>query len=59
MLLYRFFDRCDNGYKGTACDQCETYAGCEQGTCTVPGECVCNVGWGGLLCERGKYSYNI
>uniref|UniRef100_A0A671NC53 EGF-like domain-containing protein n=1 Tax=Sinocyclocheilus anshuiensis TaxID=1608454 RepID=A0A671NC53_9TELE len=44
--------RCHYGWKGDLCDECETFPGCDHGTCTEPWKCVCDTNWGGLLCDK-------
>uniref|UniRef100_A0A9J8D8E3 EGF-like domain-containing protein n=1 Tax=Cyprinus carpio carpio TaxID=630221 RepID=A0A9J8D8E3_CYPCA len=46
--------RCHYGWKGDLCDECETFPGCDHGTCTEPWKCVCDTNWGGLLCDKGE-----
>lgn len=46
--------RCNYGWKGDLCDECETFPGCDHGTCTEPWKCVCDTNWGGLLCDKGE-----
>uniref|UniRef100_A0A4W5JXN3 EGF-like domain-containing protein n=1 Tax=Hucho hucho TaxID=62062 RepID=A0A4W5JXN3_9TELE len=40
------------GYEGALCDQCVTFPGCIYGSCIEPWQCVCDVNWGGLLCNK-------
>ncbi|TSK38354.1 Protein jagged-1b [Bagarius yarrelli] len=43
---------CHYGWKGDLCDECETFPGCDRGTCMEPWQCVCDTNWGGLLCDK-------
>ncbi|XP_027017863.1 protein jagged-1b isoform X1 [Tachysurus fulvidraco] len=43
---------CHYGWKGDLCDECETFPGCDHGTCKEPWQCVCDTNWGGLLCDK-------
>jgi len=46
-------DRCPSGWQGPLCDECVPYPGCVHGTCQKPNECLCEGGWGGVLCNLG------
>lgn len=54
MLFRPYLLRCHYGWKGDLCDECETFPGCDHGTCMEPWQCVCDTNWGGLLCDKGK-----
>ncbi|KAL0972901.1 hypothetical protein UPYG_G00196220 [Umbra pygmaea] len=47
---------CDYGYQGPLCDQCSTFPGCVYGSCAEPWQCVCDVNWGGLLCDKVEHA---
>uniref|UniRef100_A0A3B1JUB5 EGF-like domain-containing protein n=1 Tax=Astyanax mexicanus TaxID=7994 RepID=A0A3B1JUB5_ASTMX len=47
---------CHYGWKGDLCDECETFPGCDHGTCTEPWKCVCDTNWGGLLCDKVEHA---
>lgn len=49
-----FLLRCHYGWKGPLCDHCVTFPGCVYGSCVEPWQCVCDVNWGGLLCDKGQ-----
>lgn len=49
-----YHPRCHYGWKGPLCDQCLTFPGCVYGSCTEPWQCVCDINWGGLLCDKGQ-----
>lgn len=51
--LFFLLARCHYGWKGPLCDQCVTFPGCVYGSCGEPWQCVCDVNWGGLLCDKG------
>ncbi|KAJ8953252.1 hypothetical protein NQ318_015834 [Aromia moschata] len=44
--------RCQSGWEGTLCNQCQRYPGCMHGTCVKPWDCLCDEGWGGLFCNQ-------
>ncbi|XP_062860431.1 protein jagged-1 [Trichomycterus rosablanca] len=44
--------QCQYGWQGEMCDECETYPGCDHGTCTERWQCICDTNWGGLLCDK-------
>ncbi|XP_024147064.1 protein jagged-2b isoform X2 [Oryzias melastigma] len=44
--------KCDFGWKGMFCDDCELHPGCVHGTCESPWQCNCERNWGGLFCEK-------
>ncbi|MFT7801973.1 protein jagged-2 [Arapaima gigas] len=44
--------RCQYGWQGQFCDECQPYPGCVHGTCVKPWECKCEKNWGGLLCDK-------
>lgn len=54
MLFHPYLRRCNYGWKGDLCDECETFPGCDHGTCIEPWQCTCDTNWGGLLCDKGK-----
>jgi jagged-like protein len=49
---------------GDFCTECTPYPGCKHGYCTdEPWQCICELNWGGILCDQGKqaliiYTYN-
>ncbi|XP_047201700.1 protein jagged-2-like isoform X1 [Girardinichthys multiradiatus] len=45
---------CIDGWKGEDCKTAICKQGCSplHGTCSIPGECKCNYGWDGPLCDR-------
>uniref|UniRef100_A0A5F9DKA7 Protein delta homolog 1 n=1 Tax=Oryctolagus cuniculus TaxID=9986 RepID=A0A5F9DKA7_RABIT len=43
--------RCQPGWQGPLCDQCETSPGCVNGLCEDPWQCICKEGWDGKLCD--------
>merc|ERR1712142_828813 len=52
---------CETGYSGANCDKCQTYPGCQNGTCYVseygsfvPWSCKCDPGWMGMLCVQKR-----
>ena len=46
--------RCLMGWRGDNCDQCVTSAGCINGFCHLPYQCICRGGWRGELCDIGN-----
>ncbi|XP_020604234.1 delta-like protein 1 isoform X2 [Orbicella faveolata] len=44
--------KCQSGWQGSNCTECEVYPGCLHGTCDKPWQCHCINGWGGFLCDR-------
>lgn len=47
--------RCRKGWHGELCDQCMTYPGCKHGYCNgTSWQCICDVNWGGILCDQGE-----
>ena len=52
-LRLLLFHSCNQGWTGSLCSTCRTRVGCVNGTCTVPGTCDCNDGWGGTNCDKG------
>ncbi|XP_029351680.1 protein jagged-2b isoform X1 [Echeneis naucrates] len=44
--------KCNYGWQGQFCDDCELYPGCVHGTCKLPWQCNCERNWGGLLCDK-------
>ncbi len=54
---------CEQGWRGSGCNECVPRSGCEHGTCST-GEalsCQCDQGWLGPLCncprcKEGKFS---
>ena len=46
--------RCLMGWRGNNCDQCVTSAGCMNGFCHLPYQCICRGGWRGELCDIGN-----
>lgn len=49
--------RCQFGWKGMFCDECELHPGCVHGTCKLPWQCNCERNWGGLFCEKGLQDF--
>lgn len=50
--------RCRHGWKSELCDQCVPYPGCKHGYCSGnPWECICEVNWGGIMCDQGIYIF--
>uniref|UniRef100_A0A158P958 Delta-like protein n=1 Tax=Angiostrongylus cantonensis TaxID=6313 RepID=A0A158P958_ANGCA len=45
---------CDHGFFGSTCSNCRRSENCRHGTCrnNQPFTCACELGWGGILCER-------
>ena len=47
--------RCAFGWKGPTCDRCTPYPGCQHGSCVdSPWQCICDINWGGILCDKGR-----
>ena len=50
--------RCQNGWKGSSCDECMELPGCLHGSCEkhngdkIPNSCHCEDGWMGHLCDQ-------
>lgn len=50
--------RCRKGWQGELCDQCMTYPGCKHGYCNgTSWQCICDVNWGGILCDQGEFLF--
>lgn len=43
---------CRPGWQGPLCNECIPHNGCRHGTCTIPWQCACDEGWGGLFCDQ-------
>jgi hypothetical protein len=56
MMVFCFvFFSCRLGWEGELCTMCSPYPGCKHGYCVdQPWQCICNVNWGGILCDQGK-----
>ena len=51
--------RCDHGWTGELCDECQTLAGCQHGSCSdEPLTCQCESGWIGPLCDCPRCKEN-
>merc|ERR1711962_411373 len=50
---------CNKGHRGDNCMDCDTAPGCRHGRCTLPGECVCEPGWGGPLCDQAECTHCV
>ena len=45
--------RCENGWKGQNCSDCESLPGCINGKCeNKPYTCMCDEGFTGHLCDE-------
>jgi hypothetical protein len=54
-FLFHLFFSCRLGWEGELCTMCSPYPGCKHGYCVdQPWQCICNVNWGGILCDQGK-----
>ena len=54
--------RCRFGWEGPDCKKCQTYPGCQHGSClnnTKPFTCVCEEGWGGIFCNQGMSEWKM
>ncbi|CAH1999088.1 unnamed protein product [Acanthoscelides obtectus] len=51
-IVIFFCCRCQSGWEGPLCNQCQRYPGCMHGTCVEPWGCLCKEGWGGLFCNQ-------
>lgn len=49
------FSRCLYGWQGQYCDKCIPHPGCVHGTCKEPWQCLCDINWGGHLCDKGSF----
>ena len=48
-----FFCSCLPGWIGKNCNECIPLNGCVNGHCgDVPNTCICNEGWGGVICDE-------
>lgn len=57
-IIYLLCFSCRSGWRGENCDQCVPYPGCQHGYCTdSPWKCICDVNWGGILCDQGMYKF--
>lgn len=48
------FNSCRPGWQGRLCNECIPHNGCRHGTCSIPWQCTCDEGWGGLFCDQGE-----
>ncbi|PWA25968.1 hypothetical protein CCH79_00001471 [Gambusia affinis] len=44
--------KCLYGWQGLYCDKCIPHPGCVHGTCVEPWQCLCDLNWGGHLCDK-------
>ncbi|XP_031717383.1 protein jagged-2-like [Anarrhichthys ocellatus] len=44
--------KCNYGWQGQFCDECELHPGCVHGTCNVRWQCNCETNWGGMMCDK-------
>lgn len=56
---FRLCCRCLYGWQGLYCDKCIPHPGCVHGTCVEPWQCLCDLNWGGHLCDKGYFSLSL